>query len=901
MSLATRLPALAVLLAALLAASAASGAPAACRDDPLQGRALYWRGSVNGWTADERQRLRWACDRWSGVFALAGEQRFKIGDEAWSADANFGEGTAPDRLAAQGRDLLRQLPAATYRVSLQPQAQGGPQLSLQACPEAPRPWDRQPPRLRVDGDAATPRSFLLQCDAFYLNLRSERPQTVQATDAQGQPLPGLAPLAVPAGEHTLRLARGEQGRWHLQAGPLNFADPREPSVRDPVAAGLRYDSRDVAHRSPFGAVPAGSTLRFAVGAPPGVESLTLVVERRVLEGNQERLHYEPLARVAMVREPAADGGERFVAQHRFDAVGVHGHWFEAQIGGQRYALHNNADAVAWTREKGSGGLATVDPLPADPARVRRMRISVHQPGFAVPSWAADAIWYQVFPERFRNGDASNDPQPGHQRYQRHGIERHARWLELPYKPGSGDGSDGVYNNDFFGGDLAGLTDKLPHLQRLGVTTIYSTPLFKAASNHKYDHADYRQIDPGFGRNADFERLTREAARRGMRIVPDASFNHTGSDSVYFDRYGNHGGADSPGAFANGRPNPASPWARWYRFDLAQTEPDKQYQGWLNVPDLPEVDKADAGWRDFAFRAPDSITRLWLGRGAAGWRMDVAPYVADDFWREWRAVVKASNPEAITVAETWFEPAKHLLGDMFDASMNYVFRNAVLDWARGGSAREMTAQLELLREQLPAPALHAMLNLLSSHDVPRALTVLGDEGPATPAAQRALARQRFVLATRLQMAWPGAPMVYYGDEVGMTGGDDPYNRGPYPWADQGGAPDTALEDELRRLIALRRAHPVLSRGTLLAPLWVDDEVLVVARRLDDGQAAGPRWAITAFSNADGPRRLRVRLPEGAPASGWRDLLAPAAPAAPRSAAQGELPIELPARGAAWLLP
>ena len=246
----------------------------------------------------------------------------------------------------------------------------------------------------------------------------------------------------------------------------------------------------------------------------------------------------------------------------------------------------------------------------------------------------------------------------------------------------GDGSDDEYSNDFFGGDIAGIIEKLDYIRSVGANTLYITPMFTAASNHKYDTADWKHIDPHFGSNADFERLCREAAKRGIRVLPDASLNHSGADSIYFDRYGTRGGQ---GAFEGGRINPASPYASWYTFDATQTEPDKQFKGWVGVTDLPELNKADPSYRAFAYGAPDSVTRTWLNAGASGWRMDVAPWVPDDFWREWRSVVKQTKPDALTVAETWFDASKFFLGDEFDSTMNYIFRNAVLDYANGGDA------------------------------------------------------------------------------------------------------------------------------------------------------------------------------------------------------------------------
>ena len=831
------------------APAAAPAAPPACSPAALGDTTLYLRGGISNWTADDALAFSYRCDAYYLNVALAGLQRFKIADQAWS-DATI-YGNAPGAASAGG------LPALLAR-----------------------------------GPATTD-----------LVLTFDGAQTLRLAFAAGQP--------------TLALLPG------------HFDDARQRPITDPVALSLRHDSRDLADKQPFGAVPAGTELRWALTALPGVSRATLVIERRHQEGNQTVLNYQPLLRLPMQREAVPANAsttasaaatttvstERFTARHRIDALGVYGYWFEVQIGGQTYVLQNNDTAIAWTREKGSNGRAQVAWLPAALRQVRRLRLTVFDAQFKVPDWAADAVYYCIFPERFRNGDRRNDPRPGQARYQDQTIEQHPRWLQAPYKPGSGDGSDAVYNNDFFGGDLAGIIDKLDYIRDLGANAIYLTPVFRAASNHKYDTADYRQIDPGFGSNADFSRLTQAAAARGIRVIPDASFNHTGSDSLYFDRFGNFAsGADGRpnlGAFANGRVQPSSPYASWYRFKPGASAADLPYTGWSGVADLPELDKNAPAWRDFAYRAPGSITRLWLQRGAAGWRMDVAPWVPDDFWREWRSVVKQTDAQAITIAETWFEASQHLLGDTFDSTMNYVFRNAVLDYAAGGKAQHTVQQLELLRELYPPQAWHAVMNLLSSHDQPRALHVLGDTrisagaaSAAPSAAAVALARQRLRLALFFQMTYPGAPAVYYGDEVGLTGGDDPYNRAPYPWADEGGVPDTALLAEVRWLVRLRHDHAVLRRGTLLAPLHVDDEVIVLARRLGDTAGAGASWALTATNNGDAARTVTVALPAGLQTGrqpGWQTArFTDALTGATVLAADGKITLAVPARYGTLLL-
>lgn len=893
--------------AALPAAAAAAtpGAPVgpACAPDPLQGRALYLRGSFNSWNALDAQKFTWACSHWELVTRLAGEHAFKLADEGWSADADYGApagaglSAGGEALALQGRgaEIRHRFTPGVWRLRATPTSQGAPRLSLQACPDAAPLGDTT---LFLRGTlnnwaALDGYAFQYSCDAYYLNLKASGRHEFKVADAgwrDGSTITqdGANFVHVFEGEHTVRLAWAG-GRPQLSIGPRSFADPQQQAVTDPVALSLHFDSRSRLHKRPFGALPAPATVGYAVTALPGVQRLTLVVEKRRLEGNQEVLQYTEVARVPMTKGPARrDGRERWTARHTYADVAVYGHWFEAVIGGKAYALQNNADAVFWTREKGAGGRAAVADLPASPAArgsIRRFRQTVYDPAFRVPDWAPDIVYYYVFPERYRNGDPSNDPRPGVTRYHQHTVERHANWNDRPYRPGSGDGSDAHYNNDFFGGDLAGLIDKLDDIQDLGANTIYMTPVFKASSNHKYDTADYTQIDPAFGSNADFERLTREAARRGIRVILDTSLNHTGADSVYFNRYGHHG---RDGAFQGGSVNPASPYASWFRFDTTPPDPDKQFKGWVGVTDLPELNKADPGLRDFFYRRPDSVMKQWLDRGAAGWRMDVAPWVPDDFWREWRAAIKAHRSDALTVAETWFDASKYFLGDMFDSTMNYVFRNAVLEYAAGGDAKALYGHLEHLREAYPPQALFALMNLLSSHDQARALHHFGWHDDTKDAAIIAQAKQRLKLALLFQMVYPGAPTVYYGDEVGVTGGDDPYNRATYPWPDQGGQPDLALRDDFKRLIAMRHAHPVLRRGSLDAPLHADAHVLVLLRRLGD------TWALTAMNNDTAPRQTSVKLPAGLPAARLRDVLKRAGLSPPKVEGR-RLTLELPALG------
>ena len=715
--------------------------------------------------------------------------------------------------------------------------------------------------------------FVWDCNAFFLNVNLQGEHEFKLADAKWQ---AGSSWAVPdrqmsiatntmallpdkpggpgakltfAGAHTVRLSL-ESGHALLQLLPPTFVDPRQVTVTNRIAQSLHHDSRDLRYRKPFGAVPQGQAVQWSLKALSGVRRATLVLDVRNLEGNQEILTYRNLTRIDMQRTKL-DGHELFKASYRFKDKAIYGYWFEVLIGGVKYVYHNNAEPIYWTQEKGAGGLGLVSAPIEQERRLRRFRITVYDPAFKVPTWAQDAVYYFIFPERFRNGNLANDPKVGERKYQNHPIEVHSSWLGKPYKPGTGDGSDAHYNNDFFGGDLEGIIQKLDHIRDLGVNAIYMTPVFKAASNHKYDTADFHEIDPAFGTNADFTRLTQEAAKRGIRIIPDASLNHVGADSRYFDRFGNFK-SEGIGAFANNRIQADSPYASWFSLDATQTDPDKQFKGWVGVSDLPELNKNAPAWRRFAYGDKDSVTRKWLQMGASGWRMDVAPWVPDDFWREWRKAVKQTKPDAVTIAETWFDASKYFLGDTFDATMNYILRNAILDFANGSDARKLIANLEHMREAYPPQAFHALMNLLSSHDQARALHVLGGTLNAAPEAMQK-AKQRLLLATLVQLSLPGSPTIYYGDEVGMTGGDDPYNRMPYPWPDQGGQPDMSLRADFKALLQLRKDNAILRRGVLSAPLASTPSSAVLARHW------GKDTVLIAFNNSAQTQTLTFKMP------------------------------------------
>jgi cyclomaltodextrinase / maltogenic alpha-amylase / neopullulanase len=859
-----------------------------CRPSPLGKNALYLRGGFNSWNALDTFRFKYRCDRYELVTRIDGEHSFKLGDEMWSTDLDFG---AVDYITSQSRQLARKGDNITHaftgvhRIRFNPQTLN---MTIENCLKPPLGDAVLYLRGTMNNWAALDDfAFKWSCDAYYLNVNLASGQEFKIADAQWGDASsfGISPKSTTALQlqgAPLALARTQDADGannvgfmfngpqtlkiefansvpRLSVTPTSFDDPSQQPVTDPVALSVKFDSRDAAFKAPFGAVTAGTKIDFALASLPGIERATLVIEKRRLEGNQEVLEYTPLARVPMQRV-----GDTWRASHTLVDTSVYGYHYELVIAGKTFIYGNNRDSIFWTRERGSNGVGEIVEKPDNTKGIRRFRQTVFDANFKVPDYAPDIVYYYIFPDRFRNGNKANDPKPGVDKYQRATVELHKNWNEKPFKPKSGDGSDDVYNNDFFGGDLAGITEKLEYIKSLGANTIYMTPIFKAPSNHKYDTADYNEIDPYFGTEADFVKLADEAKKRGIRIVLDTSLNHVGSDSRYFDRFGNYA-KENQGAFANNKVNPSSPYASWFTFDASKTNPDQQFKGWTGIADLPEIDKSSSSFRAFAYGNKDSVMKRWLDKGAGGWRMDVAPWVPDDFWREWRAAIKAHRPDAITVSEAWFDCSKYLLGDMFDSTMNYIFRNTVQDYAMGGDARKLYKNLELIREAYPPQALYALMNLLSSHDQARALHQFGYQSDSTSPETIALAKQRLKLAVFFQMTYPGSPTIYYGDEVGVTGGDDPYNRATYPWEDLGGKPDNDLLAEFKRLAKLRNEHAVLRRGSIDAPIYIDESVIVLLRRLDDS------YALIAMNNSSAVKTLDLPLPAALASKTLRDAL------------------------------
>lgn len=431
----------------------------------------------------------------------------------------------------------------------------------------------------------------------------------------------------------------------------------------------------------------------------------------------------------------------------------------------------------------------------EPQRLPRVR---------VPAWTADAVFYQIVPDRFLNADPGNDPDPK--------------------KPLDETGR----TDEFFGGDLWGVVRKVDYLHTLGVTALYLTPVFTSVTHHKYDTDDYTRVDPHFGGDEALITLCRELKRRGMRLVLDGVFNHVG---VHFFAFRDLLEKQSASAYRD--------WFTVHRFPVRIENPPP-YSAWWNIPYVPKLNHDNPQVRRYLL----DVVRRWMQRVPFdGWRLDVANEVPDRFWREFRREVKRVRPDAVIIGEIWGDASHWLRGDMFDAVMNYPWRAIILDWVafRRVPPSQIDQRLRLLAMSYPRSVTYGMYNLLGSHDTQRLRTLCGGDW------------QKVRLAFLLQMTLPGAPAIYYGDEVGMEGGNIPDNRRPMEW---GPSPEgRALRDYVTALIHLRKAQTALRLGEWVT-LLTDDQQNVYAYLRQQGKAQ----IVVAINNGEKPATVRLRVPD-----------------------------------------
>jgi 4-alpha-glucanotransferase len=546
-------------------------------------------------------------------------------------------------------------------------------------------------------------------------------------------------------------------------------------------SGFYHNSHDLFYRSPFGAVPCGAGITLGLKAPPGGPSRRVFLIWREDAGQARE--------VPMVLSPEAGGRALYRAEIPAPP--------EAGLLWYHFRVEEREGTVfCGSPREGLGGPSVTAAVPPAPYQV-----TVYRPA-ATPSWFKDAVVYQIFPDRFCNGLPR-----GRVLNPKKNSLLHARWDNIPYyirDPATGD----VARWDFFGGNLPGILKKLPYLKKLGIKALYLNPIFAAQSNHRYDTADYYRVDPMLGSNRLFSLLCRRAGELGIAVILDGVFSHTGSDSLYFNKEGNYPG---PGAYES----TDSPYYKWYRFENHPEE----YEAWWGIKTLPNVNEMEPSYLDFVLNGENSVIKHWARLGAAGWRLDVADELPAPFIRHFRTALKALREDYLLLGEVWEDASNkisygerrsYLLGEELDSVMNYPFRDILLNFLLGRQdGREVNQALVSLQENYPPEHFYAALNLLGSHDKPRILTALAEGLPPEMPEQEklAIARDRLKLAVFWQMTFPGPPSIYYGDEAGLAGGEDPDNRRGFPW----GREDGELLAFFREMTAVRNHYDVLRTG------------------------------------------------------------------------------------------
>ncbi len=563
---------------------------------------------------------------------------------------------------------------------------------------------------------------------------------------------------------------------------------------------ILFNSRELQHKDPFGTLIPGQscTLQILIPASVGTTRVECVFQ-------QEDGSY---AQSAFLDFACTKGAyQQFRGSFQLDQPGLYFYYFRITGNTGTFRLFRQGEQTNME----AGDLWQLSCVPAD---------------FHSPDWAKGAIFYQIFPDRFcRCGetDLTGKLQP---------YTLHNRWdEEVQWQP-TAEGL--VLNNDFFGGNFRGITEKMDYIASLGTTILYLNPITKSFSNHRYDTGDYKTPDPMLGTLEDFTSLCHAAHRRGIRVILDGVFSHTGSNSLYFNK---EGAFVTNGAYQD----PQSPYRSWYTF---YRWPDS-YHSWWDFDTLPTVNKLDSGFMEYIITGQDSVIAHWLRAGCDGFRLDVADELPSEFLLVLKTRLRQLKPDALLLGEVWEDASnktaygkrcRYFVDGTLDSVMNYPFRTAIINFLRdrdGGQALKETVLT--IAENYPKEVLLSNMNLLGTHDTPRILTALVDDfdGSRAEKARRRLsfqlkevAYERLLMASVLQHSLPGSPSLYYADEAGMEGYKDPFNRRTYPW----GRENQQLLEHFRLLGSLRRDYAALRLGDI-AFQFAEDQKLSFSRTLD----------------------------------------------------------------------
>lgn len=522
---------------------------------------------------------------------------------------------------------------------------------------------------------------------------------------------------------------------------------------------IPYNSGKDYHKYPYGAVSSGTVVTFRIILP---RNFCCTGARIIIEKDGE---YENAVSMKWDCMQGTDE-EWWKIEVPFDEAGLYFYHFEYNSGFGFSGIYSNAGGQEGFLS-GSG---------------ENWQLTVYDKDFTTPDWIKGGIIYQIFPDRFCFSGEKKDGVPSDR------VFRTDYSAEPYWKP---DRNGKTLNNDYFCGDLKGIESRLPYLASLGVSCIYLNPIFESHSNHRYDTADYEKIDPLLGTQEDFENLCKKAEEAGIKIILDGVFSHTGSDSRYFNkksRYKNAGAYQSK----------ESPYYSWYKF---KNWPD-DYESWWGIDILPEIIEETPEFIDY-ISGENGIAKKWLSLGAGGWRLDVADELPDEFLDEFRKCVKKENSDALILGEVWEDASnkssygkrrKYLLGGQLDSVMNYPFADAIINFVRYGSAEAFNKTVLSITENYPKAVVDVLMNHIGTHDTARAITALAGEscvyrdrqwqsGRNLSPEKRREGIRLLKEAAVLQFTLPGVPSIYYGDEAGLEGYKDPFNRGCYPWGNE----------------------------------------------------------------------------------------------------------------------
>ena len=546
---------------------------------------------------------------------------------------------------------------------------------------------------------------------------------------------------------------------------------------------ILYNSKDKYYKSPFGCLRQNELCSLRIKIPVSCRTVSVYLCISDEEGFQMTVPF---------RVETTDGDyEVYTTEFSLFSNGLYFYYFKITTQNESFDLFKQGDDT---------NIAVGD----------LWQLTCFDKDYDTPSDFKGRVMYQIFPDRFAKS-GTVDPAGKLEPYRLHDNVDDTP-VYLPDENGR------ITNSDFFGGNLKGIADKLPYLKNMGVGIIYLNPVFMAYSNHRYDTADYKRIDPLLGTERDFAALCREAHKLDIKIILDGVFSHTGSNSVYFD---------ANGVFGNGAvSNPDSPYKDWYQFEEYPT----RYTSWWGIDTLPCVDELNESYMDYIIYSRDSVISHWLKLGADGFRLDVADELPDEFISAFHKKLKEINPDALLLGEVWEDASnkisyskrrKYFSDSNLDSVMNYPFKEAIIGLVKGEiTGKDFADRVMTIVENYPRPVLDCLMNLLSTHDTPRIITALSGKGEGMSKTEKANFRltgadlDRALALTKaaalLQFTLPGNPCIYYGDEIGMEGFEDPLNRAFYQWDN----PNTTLQSFYQELALVKNENKALKCGDIV---------------------------------------------------------------------------------------